>query len=277
MGMGPRDERAGVRPKKRFGQHFLTDRNIVRKIVEAAGVAPGDHVLEIGPGTGMLTAGLIEAGAKVLAIEVDRELAEGLKGRFQPDSFEVMTVDALKLSYRGLASERNVKYKLVANLPYYISGPILSKLLEEREAFSIMVLMFQKEVATRLASGPGSRDYGILSVIAQAFTDVKKEFDIPSRLFFPKPKVDSSVLSFRVLDGPRIALDDEAFFKKVVRGAFGSRRKMLINSLTIPGLEKKEIGEALLEASIDQSRRGETLNLNEFGRLAHALYLRKKA
>lgn len=264
----------GPRPKKRYGQHFLTDRNIIKKIVRAAGIEEGDPVLEIGPGTGALTEGLIEAGADVLAIEVDRELAEELKKKFT-ERFEVITGDALKFSYAELSRQRNLKFKLVSNLPYYISGPVLAKLLEEREAFSIMVLMFQKEVGDRIAAGPGGRDYGILSVLSQTYTDVKKEFDVPSRLFFPKPKVDSSVVSFRVLGEPKVPLDDERFFKSVVRSAFGSRRKQLINSLSSLGIEKGQAQEALNEAGIDPARRGETLNLNEFASLAHALYLRK--
>lgn len=266
----------GPRPKKRYGQHFLTDKNIIKKIVRAAGIEEGDQVLEIGPGTGALTEGLIEAGAFVLAIEVDTGLIEELKRKFT-ERFEVMTADALKLSYTELSRQRNVRFKLVANLPYYISGPILAKLLEEREAFSIMVLMFQKEVGDRIAAGPGGRDYGILSVLSQMFTEVRKEFDVPSRLFFPKPKVDSSVVSFRVLGEPKAPLDDERFFKSVVRSAFGARRKQLVNSLCSQGIEKGQALLALNEAGIDPARRGETLNLNEFAKLAHALYSRRKS
>ncbi|MBW7957356.1 MAG: ribosomal RNA small subunit methyltransferase A [Deltaproteobacteria bacterium] len=264
-----------TRPKKRYGQHFLTDKNIVRKIVSAAEVSEGELVLEIGPGTGVLTEALVQAGARVLAIEVDEELAAGIRERFPADKVEVIRGDALKLSFRELG-ERHGKLKLVANLPYYISGPVLAKLLEEREAFTIMVLMFQKEVGERIVSGPGSRDYGILSVLAQAYTDVKKEFDVPARLFFPKPKVDSTVLSFRVLGSPKVPLVDERFFKAVVRAAFGTRRKMLVNSLALVGLQKPDIEAALREAGIDPGRRGETLDLNDFGRLTRALHERKK-
>jgi len=263
-----------LRAKKKFGQHFLNDRNIIRKIVEAAGVKEGDLVLEIGPGTGMLTRELLETGAAVVAVEVDRDLIALLRERFQEGSLTVIPADALKMSYTALAEEFGGRFKLVANLPYYISGPLLSKLLTERAAFSIMVLMFQKEVAVRIASGPGSRDYGNLSVLSQAFTDVRREFDVPSRLFSPKPKVDSSVVSLRVLDEPRISIDDESFFRTVVRSAFGTRRKTLLNSLSSLGLEKADIAGALQEAGVDPGRRGETLDLNEFARLAHALYHR---
>lgn len=262
------------RAKKKFGQHFLNDRNIIRKIVEAAGVKEGDLVLEIGPGTGMLTRELLDAGGRVIAVEVDKDLIGLLRERFQEDDLTIIPADALKMSYTALSQEYGGRFKLVANLPYYISGPLLSKLLTERAAFSIMVLMFQKEVAVRIAAGPGNRDYGNLSVLSQAFTEVKREFDVPAHLFSPKPKVDSSVVSFRVLDQPKIEIDDESYFRTVVRAAFGTRRKTLSNSLSVLGLGKADILGALQEAGVDPVRRGETLDLNEFERLAHALYLR---
>lgn len=268
------DEKAfhGTRAKKKFGQHFLNDRNIIKKIVEAAGIKEGDLVLEIGPGTGMLTRELLDAGGRVIALEVDDDLIGPLEKRFSGRELSIVKTDALKVSYEALASEHGGRFKLVANLPYYISGPLLSKLLTERAAFSIMVLMFQKEVAVRIASGPGSRDYGNLSVLSQAFTEVKKEFDVPAHLFSPKPKVDSSVVSFKVLSSPKIDIDDELFFRSVVRAAFGTRRKTLLNSLSSLGLAKADILAALSEAGIDPIRRGETLDLEEFGRLSRVLY-----
>lgn len=270
------DEHAGKpRAKKRFGQHFLNDKNIIRKIVAAAGVQEGDRVLEIGPGTGVLTEELLATGANVVAIEVDRDLIAYLEEKFHDERLTIIPADALKFSYEELAKEQGGRLKLVANLPYYISGPLLSKLLTERAAFSIMVLMFQKEVAVRITSGPGSRDYGNLSVLSQAFCDVKREFDVPAHLFSPKPKVDSSVVSFKVLQAPKIDIDDEDFFRSVVRSAFGARRKTLSNALSSLGLGKEETLGALVEAGVDPKRRGETLNLNEFGALAKALYLRR--
>lgn len=262
------------RAKKRFGQHFLTDRNIIRKIVATAGVGEGDRVLEIGPGTGVLTEELLAAGAAVVAVEVDRDLISLLNERFEGRRLTVVEADALKVSFVDMARERGGPMKLVANLPYYISGPLLAKLLDERAAFSVMVLMFQKEVAVRITSGPGSRDYGSLSVLSQAFTDVKKEFDVPARLFTPRPKVDSSVVSFRVLDAPRADVGDEAFFRRVVRSGFGTRRKTLLNALSSLGLGKEEITGALKDAGIDPGRRAETLGVGEFAALARALRAR---
>ena len=258
-------------PRKRFGQHFLTDKNLIRKIVATASVAPGDRVLEIGPGRGALTEGLIEAGAGVTAIEIDRDLARLLKERFPEDSLKVIEADALKAPYSELSRAAGRKFKLVSNLPYNISGPLLALLLKEREAFTVMVLMFQKEVAERIAARPGTKSYGVLSVLSQAYTEVKIEFHVSRNLFTPRPKVDSSVVSLRVLDRPRAEIEDEAFFKKVVRSAFGTRRKTLLNSLKTLGFGKDGLLSALREAGVDPGRRGETLGLSEFAALTKAL------
>lgn len=257
------------RPKKKFGQHFLLDKNIIRKIVAAAQISEGDCVIEIGPGTGALTEGLLQAGARVLAIEVDRDMVGFLKEKF-PD-LEVINQDALRLSYSWLSKERKERFKVVSNLPYNISGPILARFLSEREAFTRLVLMFQKEVAERLVARPGTKAYGTLSVFTQAFTDVKIEFNVSKNLFTPRPKVDSSVVSMKVLPEPKVEIGDEAFFRAVVRAAFGTRRKTLTNALKSLGLEKDLVAAALEEAGIDPQRRGETLDLKEFSILAGAL------
>jgi len=260
------------RPRKRFGQHFLVDGNIVGKIIRAAGVRPGEHVLEIGPGRGALTGPLLDAGALVTAVEVDRDLAAGLERRFSgADGFELVCADALDFDFLDLARRKGQRLKVVANLPYNISGPMTARLLDQREAFSLMVLMYQKEVAARLTAAPGTRDYGSLSVIAQVYTDVKKEFDVPPGCFRPPPKVSSTVVSMRVLDGPRVPVPDPAFFARVVRSAFGQRRKTLANALGALGLGKPAVAAALAECSIDPARRGETLTLAEFSALASAL------
>lgn len=258
--------------RKKLGQHFLTDRNMIARIVRTAAVEEGDHVLEIGPGRGALTAQLLEAGASVLAIEVDPALAAFLERSFSGARFELLRADALKVSYTALAVERGCRFKAVANLPYNISGPLLARFLAEREAFTLMVLMFQKEVAERIAARPGTKDYGSLSVLSQVYTDVRVEFDLAPHLFFPRPKVTSSVVSLRVLDSPRVPVCDEAFFKSVVRAAFSTRRKMLPNALKTIGFEKEEAYSALLEARVDPRRRGETLSIGEFSELASALY-----
>ncbi len=262
------------RPKKRFGQHFLIDKNIIRKIVEAARLQKGDLCLEIGPGTGTLTEALTGSGARVLAVEVDRDMIEFLKGKFP--ALDIINRDALKLSYTGLSREYKGRFKVVSNLPYNISGPMLAKFLAERDAFTDLVLMFQKEVAHRLVARPGTKEYGALSVFTQAFTDAKIEFNVSRNLFTPRPKVDSSVVSLRVLSGPKAVIEDEGFFKTVVKAAFGTRRKTLLNALKTLGFEKNEIISALEKARIDPGRRGETLDLIEFSRLANSFLQLKK-
>ncbi len=259
-------------PKKRLGQHFLIDKNIVRRIISVADVHEGDHVLEVGPGKGILTEGLLSAGAQVLAIEFDPALIPNLRERFASSgNLEVVHADALKISFLELAAGRGCVFKAVSNLPYNISGPITAKFIEERAAFSTLTLMFQKEVAMRLTALPGTKDYGGLSVFSQVWADVKKEFDVSRNVFFPRPKVESSVVSFRFLPVPRVPLDDENVFKKTVKAAFGTRRKTLLNSLKTLGLSREGIEEALSKAGIDPQRRGETLTLPEFSRLAEGL------
>lgn len=268
------DETRGLPPpKKRFGQHFLKDKNVIRRIVEKAGVKEGDLVLEVGPGRGALTEALLDAGAHVVAIEVDRSLVEYLKQAFSGKKLDIIVEDALKVSFTGIADGYGRKLKAVSNLPYNISGPILAKFLEQRRAFTNLVLMFQKEVAQRIVAVPSTKEYGILSVFSQAFCDVKKEFDVSKNLFTPRPKVDSSIVSLKVLDTPRADITDEAFFKTVVRAAFGVRRKTLLNALKPVCGDKDALEAALKECAIDPMRRGETLGVQEFARLANRLLL----
>ncbi len=259
-------------PKKRLGQHFLKDKNIIRKIVSAGAVKEGDIVLEIGPGRGALTGALLETGATVVAIEADRELSDYLKKEFPTDKFRLVTGDALKVSFAEIAAESGARLKAVSNLPYNVSGPLLAKFLEERAAFSVLVLMFQKEVAERIIAHPATKEYGTLSVYAQAFTDARTAFNIPPHLFIPPPKVTSTVVVFDVLERPRVEIIDERLFKAVVRAAFGTRRKTLLNALASLGYEKPLISEALARAGIDPGRRGETLSIAEFAALTRAFW-----
>ncbi|MBI5902123.1 MAG: ribosomal RNA small subunit methyltransferase A [Deltaproteobacteria bacterium] len=256
------------RPKKRFGQHFLTDRNVIRKIAAVARLKPEDCVVEIGPGRGALTEELLASGACVIAIEVDRELAPLLRERFPSDRFEVIEADAFKVSLQAISERLGKRLKVVSNLPYNISGHIAAKFINERAAISSMALMFQKEVARRLVARPGTREYGMLSVFSQLYADLKIEFDLSKNLFFPKPEVDSSVVSFRFLDSPRVEVADPAFFSSVVKSSFSQRRKTLLNSLKQLGMEKDKLLNALELCGIDPRRRGETLTLEEFSGLA---------
>ena len=259
-------------PRKRFSQNFLTDKNVAIRIIECLGLSEGDTVIEIGPGLGILTEGLLGSGARVIAIEIDRDLAGKLRERFcDCNNLEIISADALKVSYKELAAQHKKRLKLVSNLPYNISTPIIFKLLEEREIFSMFLFMLQREVAQRIVSPPDTKEYGVLSVMVQLLADVKSEFDVPPSCFYPVPKVYSSVVRFNILDKPRVELDDIDFFKKVVKASFGQRRKTLLNALKSFDIKKSQLIELFSKININQKRRGETFNLEEFAVLSREL------
>ena len=255
---------------KRLGQNFLIDANIVRGIVEAAEVVSGDRVLEIGPGIGTLTQGLAEAGAAVTAVELDKKLpavlAETLAGYEQ---VRIVPGDILKIDIRALMGDE--PFKVVANLPYYITTPILMALLEQRLPVSSIVTMVQKEVAERMTAQPGGKEYGSLSVAVQYYTEPAIVLDVPPRSFLPAPEVDSVVIACRVRTQPAVTVKDERLFFRLVRAAFGQRRKTLANALKTLGMERERLAQAMEAAAIDAGRRGETLSLTEFARLADQL------
>ncbi|HBR16914.1 MAG TPA: 16S rRNA (adenine(1518)-N(6)/adenine(1519)-N(6))-dimethyltransferase [Deltaproteobacteria bacterium] len=263
----------GLSPLKRFSQNFLVDERIADKIVDTLKLTVDDIVIEVGPGLGILTERLLDTGARVLAIEIDRGLADVLSKRFcERDNFEkIICQDALKVSYKEMANQYGKKCKVVSNLPYNISTPIIFKFLEEREAFSMFLLMLQKEVAERIVSRPDTKEYGVLSVLIQLLADVAVEFDVPPSCFYPEPKVYSSVVRFNILQRPRIDVDDVVFFKKVVKAAFGHRRKTLLNALKSLKLPSEQVKEGMKTSGINPQRRGETLSLKEFGILSVAL------
>ncbi|MBI3754773.1 MAG: ribosomal RNA small subunit methyltransferase A [Deltaproteobacteria bacterium] len=263
----------GFSPLKRFSQNFLTDERIAGKIVDALELTADDTVIEIGPGLGMLTERLLDTGAKVVVIEIDKGFADILDKKFGGrDNFEkIINQDALKVSYTELSARYGRKFKVVSNLPYNISTPVIFKLLEQREVFSTLLLMLQKEVAQRIVSQPDTKEYGVLSVFVQLLADVQIEFDVPPSCFYPAPKVYSSVVRFDILDEPRIKVDDVVFFKKVVKASFGQRRKTLFNALKALKLPALQIKDALELSGIDPQRRGETLTLEEFGILNNEL------
>lgn len=256
------------RPKKRFGQNFLTDIHVVEEILAAAALEPSDRVLEIGPGLGALTDRMLPKVLDLHVMELDRELVARLEGRPEPN-LRVHAGDALRLDWPALLPEP--PYKLVANLPYNISSQILFKILDHRRLFSRLVLMFQKEVGDRLCAPPGGRDYGILSVLCRNWFDIRRVLRVPPGAFYPAPKVHSAVLLFEALLQPRLALSDERFFRRVVKGAFSQRRKTLRNSLAAAGLGFADLDGMLEGIGIDPRRRAETLSLDEFGALTEAL------
>ncbi len=260
-----------VRPKKSLGQHFLTDTNIARDIVEAANITGDDAVVEIGPGNGILTRLLAERAKKVIAIEIDERLADGLKNDLAGfKNIELLHADALQFPFEKIEG----RFKVAANLPYYITTPIIFHLLESRDKIVSMTLMMQKEVAERIAAKPGGKDYGVLSIAVQFYTEPLINFIVPSSAFYPKPKVESAVVSFSILKKRRVDVLDEGFFFKVVRAAFSQRRKTLRNALKAANLPKTTddaLDSAFTKTGIDPKRRGETLSIAEFAKLADQL------
>lgn len=262
-----------LRASKRLGQNFLVDAGVVRAIVDAADLSPADTVLEIGPGIGTLTQGLAESGARIVAVELDKKLpavlAETLKGY---DNVTVVPGDILKLDIlRILNLGAGERFKVVANLPYYITTPILMALLEQHLPIERMVTMVQKEVAVRMTARPGSKDYGALSVAVQYHTDARIVMDVPPRAFMPAPEVTSSVIACCVRETPAVHPTDEKLFFRLVRAAFGQRRKTLLNALTGAGLTKELCRAGLAAAGIAESLRGEQLSLADFARLSDAV------
>lgn len=264
-----------IRPKKSLGQNFLTDRNVLTRIIESAGVVAGDRVLEVGPGRGALTRLLAELGALVVAVELDRQLLPLLEQEFAHMGIvEVVQADILAVDLRQILTSRwQGKWKVVANLPYNISSQVLIRFLDHREIFSRLVLMLQREVGERLIAPPATKEYGILSVFCRLHFDMYREFFVKPGSFYPVPKVESVVLRFEPIPAPRVDVGDEAFFRRVVKAAFGQRRKTLWNCLKSAGLAPDEqlLADALACCGVDGGRRGETLSLEEFAALSRAL------
>ena len=257
---------------KRLGQNFLIDPNIVRKIVAAAELAPEDTVLEIGPGRGILTDALSRAAKRVVAVEIDPQLHHLLEKR-QADwpNVELVCADALTYSMEAVPAGAIV----VANLPYYISTPLLFRLLDHRNRFSRLVLMLQNEVADRLVAKAGSADYGVLSVMAQYAADITKVFRVSAQCFRPRPEVGSAVVLLRTKKESVLSPQEEPTFAAVVKAAFAHRRKMLVNSLRDEGYEPQRVTRALTDMNILATARAETLTLEQFVRLSERLDRRR--
>lgn len=257
-----------IRAKKSLGQNFLRDPHYLNRIADAAQVGPGDQVLEIGPGLGHLTTVLTQRAQKVLAIEVDDRLIPLLQDGFGTvPNFELLHADALEYDYGSLKG----RWKVVANLPYYISTPIIQKLIVHREKFISLTLMLQKEVAERIASPPGGKEYGYLSVLVQFYTVPRIEFKVPPGSFTPRPEVDSIVITLTLRERPAVVVKNEAFFFRVIKAAFSQRRKTLRNALKQLEAPQDKMASVLSSTCIDLGRRAETLTVEEFGKLSDCL------
>jgi 16S rRNA (adenine1518-N6/adenine1519-N6)-dimethyltransferase len=255
-----------LRPLKSLGQHFLVDPGIARRIVARAEVAPGDSVLEVGPGRGILTQALLAAGAKVVAVELDRGLFEALAERFSGEPrLTLHHGDALRFDPAGMQSP----FKVVANLPYQVTTPLLFHLLAAWPA--ALVVMVQREVAERMAAAPGTREYGVLTLGIAARASVERCFAVPPGAFRPRPRVHSAVVRVVPRPDPPLPAGEVDRFMAVVRAALGKRRKTLRNALGALGLAEARVKDALLAAGIDPAARGETLDLEAFLRLYRAL------
>ena len=266
---GPRASAAPAHvPRRSLGQHFLIDKNIVHKIVRLAELQPGETVLEIGPGRGILTEALLDSSGLVVAVELDAALCAHLRATLgRRSNFRLVEGDALTFEYAQVPSP----FLVVANLPYYVSTPLLFRLLEDRRRIDRLVLMLQEEVVARLAAAPGGKDYGALSIAAQFYCEVRQAFRVPPTCFRPKPQVGSAVVVLTPLRKPRVSVADEAFFFRIVRAGFAHRRKALPNSLRDEGFEGGPTAAALEQAGIDPRRRAETLSIEEFAALTDAL------
>lgn len=261
---------------KSLGQNFLVDQSVPRDIVDGADVGPEDLVIEIGPGVGTLTAQLLKIAKRVVAIELDDTLipilTEELGGY---SNFSLIHNDALKVNFDEIIGDEK-SVKLVANLPYYVTTPIIVKLLKEKHKFKSLTIMIQKEVAERMAAEPGNKDYGALSLLVQYYCNTEIVRKVPPACFIPRPKVDSIVIRLEKLDNPRVEVQNEKLFFDIIRNAFNMRRKTLWNGVKNIGLPKEKLEEAFSEANVDPKRRGETLSIEEFAALADAIYSRMK-
>lgn len=266
----------GFRLSKGLGQNFLVDEEILRGILDGAEIGSEDCVLEIGPGFGVLTTGLCGRAKKVVSVELDKRIYEILRinlSGFQ--NFELIEGDILQVDIEDILKNKlqGNKAKVVANLPYYITTPIIMKLLEQRYDFKSITVMVQKEVADRLCSEAGTKDYGAITVSANYYATIKKVLDVPADSFIPPPEVESAVIRFDLREKPPVELSDEKLFFRVIKAAFGQRRKTLLNALSSGGFlrDKEAVKNALESCDIDGGRRGETLTIQEYAAIANKI------
>lgn len=274
-----------IHPTKSLGQNFLTDGGILTGIAEASELTKDDLVLEIGPGLGNLTAELAESAGLVVAVEIDRRLIPALSENLKEYSnVNIINGDILKINVveelSAVVAAKGGSFspkalKIVANLPYYITTPVVMKLLESRIQAKTMVFMVQKEVADRMRAKPGGKEYGALSVAVQYYSTPSVVMEVPPHSFVPQPDVDSTVVKLEIYDKPPVDLHDQDLFFRVVKAAFGQRRKTLVNALNNAGyfdMGKEEIKRILINTGLDEKQRGETLSIMQFAQLSNFIF-----
>ena len=263
------------RNSKSLGQNFLADKNIIDSIIKGSEIGEDDLVIEIGPGMGVLTAAAAECAARVAAVEIDRRLIPILEETLEScGNVEIIQADVMKTDLTALVEKYRTpgKVRIIGNLPYYITTPIIMKLLEDGVPADSITVMMQKEVADRIKASPGTKTYGALSVAVGFYCTVSHIVNAPKEAFVPRPKVDSTVIRLNIRKEKPVELTDERLFFETVKNGFGQRRKTLLNSLTgVRGLPKEKIAEVLEKCGIDPRRRAETLNLEEFGAVANEI------
>ncbi|MEG1257182.1 16S rRNA (adenine(1518)-N(6)/adenine(1519)-N(6))-dimethyltransferase RsmA [Clostridium sp.] len=264
-------EKYNFRFTKSLGQNFLIDNTVLDDIVDGAEITEDDYVIEIGPGVGTLTKELLKRARKVTSIELDSKLIPILEAELSSyENFSLVHKDALKVNYKELiGDEKNVK--VVANLPYYVTTPIIANLLNDNLNIKSITIMIQKEVAERINGEPSTKEYGAFTLLAQYYCNTKIIRNVSPSCFIPSPKVDSIVIRLDKLDKPRVEVEDEKLFFSIIRQSFNMRRKTLWNGIKSIGLDKESQERAFSEAGIDPGRRGETLSIEEFATLANTI------
>jgi len=266
----------GIRPRKKLGQSFLVDVNTIKKIAAAGRFSSDDIVVEIGAGIGVMTKDIAQVAKRVIAVEIDPQLVKILHDQFDECSnVEIHSCDILKFDISSISNNYDAKVNVIGNIPYNISSPVIFHLLSSRSAISCFTLMLQKEVVQRLVSLPDNKNYGVPSVLLQMYADIERLFDVSADCFYPRPKVESSIIQGRFREKPLFDLTDETFFRCLVKASFAQRRKMLTNNLKnakfLEDFSVSDLKDALNSAGIDGKRRGETLSLQEFGNLSNIL------
>lgn len=271
--------RYNIRANKRFGQNFLIDPDVLETILETSGVGKDDFVLEIGPGPGVLTRSLCERAGKVLAVEIDYDMVDILEKELLPlyDNLEILAADILKVDIRQIAKQQTgdvAPIRVVANLPYYVTTPILMELLENRNPIRSITVMVQKEVADRMMAAPGSKECGAISLAVQYYAEVSCAMTVPPSAFVPSPNVESAVMHLRIREVPPVEVQDEKIMFSLIRAGFEQRRKTLVNAIgnnASNPYDKEQVRRALTELGLSEDIRGEKLSLAEYSGLSDIL------